>query len=89
MYAFVFILSSNSLLLLTSRVALSILCVMANKSTKSKPQPMRIYVRLWPEHDPELMAYLREKARIEDRSLAWVLKRAAKREMEANGDTRP
>ena len=39
---------------------------------------MRVFVRIYPEHDLSLIAHLREKSKRERRSLAWLLTEAAR-----------
>jgi len=54
---------------------------MANRSSKNKQPPVRIFVRIYPEHDLSLIAYLREKSKKERRSLAWLLTEAAREQL--------
>jgi len=67
---------------LTNYVASATVTNMANKSSKLKHPPMRIYLRLYPEHDLSLMAYLREKMKKLDRSASWVIREDLRRLLE-------
>jgi hypothetical protein len=59
---------------------------MGNRSAKRKLPPRSFYVRLYHEHEPELIKYLAETGERLERSDSWIVKKLLRAQIERGGE---